>query len=267
MLFLTLAANLAFSGRAQPVSGAALDEPPVDAVRNYLPVSFNNVTPSSYGLVSGVIIDAVTGVKQAGVSVCVLNVHCVLADLNGKFYLSNVPTTGLQTLTVTPDPGLYSFYSQLIQVSNSTPLYVVVSLSSTNLSQGWVRIVLTWGNEGDLDANLLFGSTRIYYGNKGDCSVACLQSDSNTYGPETITVSSGVTDLIKFAVARQGSEHEITYYNALVQVYDNTGLLESFSTPSSGIGSVWYVFDMAWNAGTNHYDITKQDQLLNGLPH
>ena len=58
-----------------------------------------------------------------------------------------------------------------------------VSLSKTNLTQGAIRIVLTWLVEGDLDAHLFMWdeSRHIYWHDRGDCAnltvdLACLEN-------------------------------------------------------------------------------------------
>jgi hypothetical protein len=267
LMFILLAGSLApLTGQAQPVSAANVMQPTFSNLL-YLPAAFSNFNTIAYGAVTGVIIDAITGEKQGNTHVCVVNLHCVDSNADGEFYISGVPNAGPQTLTVVPNGIYYQDFSRQIQTSPGPPLYLVISLSPADLAPGWVRIVLTWATKGDLDANLWVGSSRIYWGDRGSCDVnACLQNDSNTFGPETITVRAGLTATISFGVARNG-DMEVTQFGALVQVYDYTGLINSFIAPSSGYGSWWYVFDMTWDSPQNHYSLTTRNQILNVPPH
>ena len=274
LIVILLAGSLAPLARpAQPAAARGL-QPSDGQTTYYLPEMFLNYSSSSYGAVSGVIVDAISSQPVGGASVCVSQ-HCVTSNTQGAFYLANVPNSNPQTLTVNPNDFNYAFYSQQVQTTFSAPLYLVVSLSKNNLPPGWIRIVLSWSVKGDLDAHLWWLPVsqpikHIYWNFRGDCTAyACLQNDSATFGPETLTVTSGLSGSLSFAVARNG-DLEVTQFNALVQVYDSTGLIQSFPAPTTGIGSVWYVFDMAWDT-TNplnpYYAITPQNKLLNGLPH
>ncbi len=277
LMFIVLAGSLAFTGQARPAAAANLDRQPINiplaGTANpsiYLPMLFNGYTFGMTGMVTGVVIDATTAALQAGANVCVVGVHCVLSQADGSFYLSDIPTSSPQALNVTPASKFYANYTQTIQTSSAAPLYLVISLSPANLPAGWMRIVLSWQVEGDLDANLWVGSTRIYYNNKGDCAVnACLQYDSKQFGPETMMVKRGLADTLSFAVARNG-DLEITQYHALVQLYDTNGLVISFIAPTSGFGSWWYVFDLTWDTTSNpanpRYAITTRNEILSHPP-
>jgi hypothetical protein len=280
LMIMFLAGSLAPLARpAQPASAGRLQlsNPPR---WYYVPSLFLNYTSSQYGIVNGVIVDATNSSKPlAGASVCI-NLHCVTSNTQGTFYLSDVPVSDLQTLTVNPNDIAYASYSQQVQTAYNAPLYLVISLSPRIITPGWIRIILSWSVQGDLDAHLWWLPTlppvrHVYYNFHGDCDAyACLQNDSIAFGPETLSVKPGLDGSLSFAVARNiypGEQNkEITGYHALVQVYDYSGLIGSFPAPTTGIGSVWYVFDLTWNTSNPlgpSYAITVQNKILNSLPH
>lgn len=122
--------------------------------------------------------------------------------------------------------------------------------ASPKLTEGEVRIVLTWGSTpNDLDSHLftpydnVFGDTtyHIWYGNRSDAVGNNLDVDDvNGYGPETVTIPALKNGLYKYYVAdftncsgNRTASYDLSHSGARVNVYTSNGLTASFTVPSN----------------------------------
>ena len=127
-----------------------------------------------------------------------------------------------------------------------------------------IRIILDWGRSpADLDSHLtgprVEGSGRfhIYFSNKAyrhhGANLASLDLDvTNSFGPETVTISNLHNGLYRYSV------HNYTHRNARscrnlsnsgarVRVYRGAQLIHTFHVPSNQEGTLWTVFEIANN--------------------
>ncbi len=139
------------------------------------------------------------------------------------------------------------------------------------LTTGRMRFVLSWAaNPSDLDSHLLtpYTSTagEVWYGGTGDSSsapYATLDHDVvSGSGPETITIYQWTTGTYKYFVKRYAGSPGITGSQAVVNVYDASGLVRQLSVPTTGTGDWWVVCTID---GTTHA-ITFINQITDVSP-
>jgi len=131
------------------------------------------------------------------------------------------------------------------------------------LSEGEIRIVLTWGESpNDLDSHLtgpIEGSSdrfHVYWMNEGSSDSTNLDvDDTSSYGPETITIVNQVSGVYRYSVhdySNRGSSSSSALGNsgANVKVYKGSGLVAEFFVPNEG-GTLWTVFEIDGNIITS----------------
>ncbi len=116
--------------------------------------------------------------------------------------------------------------------------------------------MLSWGQDpSDLDSHLWVpqgtGFYEVYFGDEGTCDAdpwACLDvDDTDSYGPETITITQMQGGTYSYAVHWYSGTGSWAGSDAVVKVYDASGLLKTYYAPSDttfGEDSWWYVFDL-----------------------
>jgi len=231
----------------------------------YFPIVFKRFSPGA-GTVTGKVIDANTRAAIANVTVC-WESKCDITNVDGIYAISEI-LAGHRTLG-TLHPDYYQTESQVWVIANDT---VILDFALSHTLSGDVdyRIVLTWdpteywpcpdysGGKcpNDLDAHLILEAPvpfHIFYDNKGDTidyPYAKLEYDyTDGFGPETIDFSQIMNGVIyHFAVDNVNWYYlgmpPITQLNAQVQIYSSQGLIKTYNVPTSGQGSLWYVFTM-----------------------
>ena len=129
------------------------------------------------------------------------------------------------------------------------------------VEEGEVRIVLTWGlNPYDLDTHLTGPTTsgerfHIYYVDQlvNDGSNVSLDwDDTNSYGPETITIDAYLPGTYRYSVhnfSDQDSEGGLGIYEspAKVEIFDINGVIASWTPKAfvAGSGNTWRVFEFS----------------------
>lgn len=200
------------------------------------------------GNVSGLVKNAVNAQPIAGASVCVLDTtQCATTNASGQYSLTNIQA-GLRTLRATAN-GFVSLEQTVMVVSGQT---ATANFDlSPSLTQGEIRIVLSWGeNPEDLDSHLWLPTSNqyhVYWWDEGDCSAfpfACLDVDDVTsYGPETITIKQRYPGTYVYGVYHYTGSGTLATSGAHVRVYGSSGLLRDFAVPS-GSGLWWHVFNL-----------------------
>lgn len=130
---------------------------------------------------------------------------------------------------------------------------------SPTLGEGETRIILTWGaNPSDLDSHLYNDDFHIYYRNKnyydqdGVHHVNLDLDDTDSYGPETITIYSSLNSDSAYYVQdyTNGGNRESTALSesgGTVRVYQESGLVGTFHVPTGRQGDRWNVFTINAN--------------------
>jgi PKD repeat protein len=237
--------------------------------------AYITVTGGSGGTstLTGMVTDAVNGnpVANALVSVAGLNDY---TDEAGNYVINNIPagvlnanfnanvTTGNAPLavqftdqsqegthTVTASATGYTTYTNSsVVIADGGTLELQISLSPT-LSTGQYRFVLTWGElPEDLDSHMktpeIEGTAyHIYYSDQGSATTAPYVlldiDDITSYGPETTTIYELKPGTYHYYIYNYSGSPDITTSNAVVQIFDDNGLLHTLQVPTSGTGLYW----------------------------
>lgn len=124
-------------------------------------------------------------------------------------------------------------------------------------NEGEMRIILTWGQDpDDLDSHLsgpnsTGGRFHVYYSDQNYGEAVNLDVDDvDSFGPETITISSFIDGMYRYSIhnySEQSTTGGEEIYNSptLVEVYDYTSLIKSYTAPPfTGSGNTWRVFEI-----------------------
>ncbi len=118
---------------------------------------------------------------------------------------------------------------------------------------GDLKIVLAWGSSPkDLDSHITGptgngGRYHVYYSSKSSNGAALDRDDTDSYGPETITVDTSTPGIYRYSVhnySNKGSSNSTTMASsgATVTVYVGGQLMYTFYVPE-GVGTLWTVFE------------------------
>jgi PKD repeat protein len=226
---------------------------------------------------NGQVTNALDGMPVEGALVQVAGLSD-LTDASGNYSINNVPmgtlTSNFMGSPVTGDSPLVVQFtdlstsgSQLVTCSASDfitysnnqviipsggNLTLNISLSPIITGDG-MRFVLNWGQDPqDLDSHLrtpeIEGNAyHVYYpsGNQGSATsppYATLDHDvTQSYGPETITIYDFFSGVYHYYIYKYAGEGELITSHAVVQIYNNNGLLHTIQVPTSGTGDYWYL--------------------------
>lgn len=206
------------------------------------------------GAVAGVVTNAATGSPIGAAEVCVLSRDsCDTTDSQGNYLINNIPE-GIYTVEAQAD-GFVSAEEE-IEIEEDVTTGLNFALTPP-LASGQLRAILTWGEDPrDLDSHLWLPTANPYHvlwTDRGDCSVfpfACLDvDDTSGFGPETLTISEREDGTYVYAVYLYNGEGTINTSQAKVQVYNNSGLVQEFTPPSTGNGRWWHVFNVNGSTG------------------
>jgi len=263
-------------------------------------IEITSETTAGNSTLTGKVSDAVNGnpVPNALVSIAGLNDN---TDENGNYSITGIPAgvlnanftsnltsgnapLGVQftdlsaegTHTVTASATGYTNYtnSQVVIAEGGT-LDLQIALSPT-LAIGQYRFVLTWGElPTDLDSHMKTpviedSAYHIYYDNQGSAEsppyVILDIDDITSYGPETTTIYDLQPGEYHYYIHNYSENPEITTSNAVVQIFNESGLLHTLQVPTTGTGLYWDICTM--NGSTGGISIINQirDTEPGGLP-
>jgi PKD repeat protein len=226
----------------------------------------------------GQVTDATNGLALSGVLVAVQG-QAAVTDVEGNYFFAGlsgglkadfdadnqageVPLTVHFTNTTTHTElavhasklGYHPYTNALVQLQPGQTNRLDFSLSP--IESGRLRLVLNWGqNPKDLDIHLLTPAIEgtsydVNWGEKGSLtSIPFVQLDvdnRNGFGPETVTIARGYAGLYHCYVQNFGDEWmpptaELTNSAAVVQIYSEAGLADTFHVPVTGQGRYWHV--------------------------
>ncbi|HSP53988.1 MAG TPA: hypothetical protein VLS25_00240 [Dehalococcoidia bacterium] len=180
-------------------------------------------------------------------------------DGQGTFGFTHI-AAGYYDIEVVLQDFLDSCLVNILVLGDQTTVRTV-SLSPP-LGQGELRIVLSWGEHPvDIDSHLWLPedhASEIAFFSRGTldaCPFADLDVDDITsFGPETVTIAQRFNGVYRYAVHNWSGEMygepvPIRQSQAQVQVFGQSGLIASYSVPTSGEGFWWHVFDMDGQTG------------------
>ncbi|NTW24685.1 MAG: PKD domain-containing protein, partial [Lentimicrobium sp.] len=242
--------------------------------------AYITVTGGSTGnaTLTGQVTDAVNGNPIAGALVSVAGLSAT-TDSQGNYTINNIPlgalvanfnaslTSGAAPLVVTftdrstenantvtcSQTGYITYSNNQVIIPDGGSLILNISLSPT-LAAGNMRFVLNWGiAPEDLDSHLntpvIEGQAyHVFYENEGSANVAPFAlldfDDTDSYGPETMTIYQMYNGTYQYYIHNYTESPSITTSQAVVQIYNQTGLLYTLQVPASGTGLYWYVCDV-----------------------
>ncbi len=147
-----------------------------------------------------------------------------------------------------------------VKVSVDSEITIEVSLTK-NLNPNAYRIVLNWGSEPeDLDSHARAVSSagsdvHVYYHNQNEEEMNLDHDDTDSFGPETITINnlkelSGLRYAVHNYTDRENGAYDSDALNlsksgATVSVFKGNELLKTFTVPKNRKGTLWTVFSLS----------------------
>ena len=236
------------------------------------PVEYISKVEVKTAVITGTVIDAITGQGIAGVTVSVVDIEdtadeqsllmgtdsigigasaalgAVYSTVTDQYgYYSLLAPIGLQLLHFEL-PG-YISYDQEVNVSSDGG-DVPQAILSKELTGDQYRVVLKWGNTpADLDSHLINENFHVYYSQKTtSVSDAMLDlDDTDGVGPETVTFTAESNQTYSYYV-KDYTNRDSTSSSALgasgatVMIYHGNSVTEKHVP--KGVGIYWHVFDL-----------------------
>jgi hypothetical protein len=127
-----------------------------------------------------------------------------------------------------------------------------------------IKIILNWGEEPwDLDSHIWSGDNHVYFSNMEAGNLSLDYDDTNSYGPETITIKSpSAEDVYEYYVKNYTDEdipdsNRLSLSEAHIQIFFNNEFKGEYKVIPNQDGIWWHVFDIK-----NGYDIIVRDEVL-----
>lgn len=223
-------------------------------------------TNAAQGTVNGTVRDAVNNQPIGDVTIQVTGGPSTTTNASGFYTLSLNPGTHA---IFASKVGYFSSNVTVLQVMSGQTVTQNFSLSP-RVTGGRFRIVLRWGTSPeDLDSHLLTPNNgHIAYFSRGDSTRAPYAwldlDDVDGEGPETITIYQFQSGTYKYFVHNYDGSPDITASSAVVQIYNENGLIAQFSVPTSPVAGYryWYVC----NIDGDTREVTAVNQLQSNPP-
>lgn len=140
-------------------------------------------------------------------------------------------------------------YSNLVVKCPCAGMTYAISPVMTNLDG--MRVVLSWGEKPfDLDSHLIFPGGHIYFDSKEGTDANLDVDDTDSYGPETVTISkkhfgeSYIYAVQDYSNKGLLNSNYLSASKAKVFVYVGSSLVRSYSVPAGKRGNIWTVFKL-----------------------
>jgi uncharacterized protein YfaP (DUF2135 family) len=226
-----------------------------------IPVDCDDTDPTltnfcdQIGIITGRIVDALTGNPIAGARIILGNPIETNSDSDGNFSLE-VPE-GIYNIIIQKEGNINVNISDFSVVGNQLNVLGIVAMSPI-LETGALRIVLTWNPQIDLDSHLTGpipntnSRFHVYWfslGNLNSSPFSLLDRDDLFGpGPETITISETFDGIYRFSVhdytnLNSFNSSNLSNSNAQVRVFSGNDQIASFTVPNQD-GTLWKVFEL-----------------------
>ncbi|WP_202789965.1 tetratricopeptide repeat protein [Escherichia coli] len=140
-------------------------------------------------------------------------------------------------------------YSNLVVKCPCAGMTYAISPVMTNLDG--MRVVLSWCEKPfDLDSHLIFPGGHIYFDSKEGTDANLDVDDTDSYGPETVTISkkhfgeSYIYAVQDYSNKGLPNSNYLSASKAKVFVYVGSSLVRSYSVPAGKRGNIWTVFKL-----------------------
>ena len=166
-------------------------------------------------------------------------------NAQGQVTLTSEVADGADNLLIIKKPG----YSNLVVKCPCAGMTYAISPVMENLDG--LRVVLTWGQSpSDLDSHMIFPGNNIYFNSKTGTDAELDVDDTDSYGPETITLQkkhygeSYVYAVHDFSNRTNTGSTALSESQAKVFVYMGQSLVRTYYVPTNRTGNLWTVFRM-----------------------
>lgn len=166
-------------------------------------------------------------------------------NAQGQVTLTSEVADGADNLLIIKKPG----YSNLVVKCPCKGMTYAISPVMENLDG--LRVVLTWGRSpSDLDSHMIFPGNNIYFNSKTGTDAELDVDDTDSYGPETITLQkkhygeSYVYAVHDFSNRTNTGSTALSESQAKVFVYMGQSLVRTYYVPTNRTGNLWTVFRM-----------------------
>lgn len=169
-------------------------------------------------------------------------------DVLGRVALPDIYPDDGNSLLIIRKSG----YSNLVVKCPCRGMSYAISPVMQNLDG--IRVVLSWGEKPrDLDSHLSFPGNHIYFEQKFGTDANLDVDDTDSYGPETITLKQKhygepyVYSVHDFTNRQNPSSIELSNSQAKVFVYVGQSLVRTYYVPRNQAGNLWTVFRLSKN--------------------
>ena len=166
-------------------------------------------------------------------------------NAQGQVTLTSEAADDASNLLIIKKPG----YSNLVVKCPCKGMTYAISPVMENLDG--LRVVLTWGKAPrDLDSHMIFPGNNIFFRNKKGTDAELDVDDTDSYGPETITLQkkhygeSYVYAVHDYSNSGYPNSSEFSNSEAKVFVYMGQSLVRTYYVPQNRTGNLWTVFRM-----------------------
>jgi hypothetical protein len=166
-------------------------------------------------------------------------------NAQGQVTLTSEAADDASNLLIIKKPG----YSNLVVKCPCKGMTYAISPVMENLDG--LRVVLTWGKTPeDLDSHMIFPGNNIFFGNQKGTDAELDVDDTDSYGPETITLQkkhygeSYVYAVHDFTNSGNPGSRQLSNSEAKVFVYMGQSLVRTYYVPKNRSGNLWTVFRM-----------------------
>lgn len=189
-----------------------------------------------------------------------------VTDAQGQATLNASFVDDASSLLIIKKPG----FSNLVVKCPCAGMTYAISPVMRNLDG--LRIVLNWGaSPSDLDSHLVYPGNHVYFSQKEGSDANLDVDDTDSYGPETITIErkhSGeryVYAVHNFSHRQDIQDSSLSNSNAKVFVYVGQTLIKTYYVPKNQPGNLWTVFAVNEQGEIQDYntlqDVASEDHL------
>ena len=164
-------------------------------------------------------------------------------NVDGRATVNSSSTNGADNLLIIKKLG----YSTLVAKCPCDGMTYALSPVLKDLNS--MRIVLNWGQSPlDLDSHLSYRNQHVYWDNKQGQDANLDVDDTDSYGPETVTIDKRldgqyyVYSVHDYSDRTQPNTTNLSNSHAKVIVYAGESLIRSYYIPTGLTGNLWTVF-------------------------
>lgn len=164
-------------------------------------------------------------------------------NVDGRATVNSSSTNGADNLLIIKKSG----YSTLVAKCPCDGMTYALSPVLKDLNS--MRIVLNWGQSPlDLDSHLSYRNQHVYWDNKQGQDANLDVDDTDSYGPETVTIDKRldgqyyVYSVHDYSDRTQPNTTNLSNSQAKVMVYAGESLIRSYYIPTGLTGNLWTVF-------------------------